>query len=84
MIQGTIAFPNLRAEMARRNLTISAMSAEMGKNRDTLSRKLSRKSPIYLDEAMDITDRFFPEHDVGYLFAADNAGNPALCRALSK
>lgn len=69
MVHTNIAFPNLRAEMARKNLTISIMSEQMGKNRDTLSRKLSKKSPIYLDEAVDIAARFFPEHDVAYLFS---------------
>ena len=63
-----IAFENLRAEMARKQLSITEMSNFLGMTRDTLGYKLSRKRPINLDEALCIAEKFFPEHDVYYLF----------------
>ena len=46
-----IAFKNLRAEMSRKDITIGDVAAALEMNRDTLGRKLSRKAPLYLDEA---------------------------------
>lgn len=63
-----IAFENLRAEMARKQLTIVEMADFIGITRDTLGSKLSRKRPINLDEALRIAREFFPEHDIYYLF----------------
>ena len=47
------------------------MAAGLKMNRDTLSRKLSGKSPLYLDEAFKIQRMFFPDLDVSYLFRQD-------------
>lgn len=63
-----IAFENLRAEMARKQITISEMSDYIGVTRDTLGSKLARKRAINLDEALRIARKFFPEYDVYYLF----------------
>lgn len=63
-----IAFENLRAEMGRKQITISEMSNYIGVTRDTLGSKLARKRAINLDEALCIARKFFPEHDVYYLF----------------
>lgn len=68
MRQNNIAFDNLRAEMARKSIGIQDMAKICGYNRDTLSRKLSKKSPINLDEAFDIQSKVFPDMDVRYLF----------------
>lgn len=66
--QNSIAFDNLRAEMARKNICIQDIAKICGYNRDTLARKLSKKSPINLDEAFDIQSKVFPDMDVRYLF----------------
>ena len=68
MARSGIAFENLRAEMARKNISIKSIAEECSYNRDTLARKLSKKVPINLDEAFEIQTKFFPEHDVRYLF----------------
>ena len=44
----SIIFKNLRAEMARKNLTITQMAKECGYTRETLTRKLSGKSLLSL------------------------------------
>ena len=63
-----IIFGNLRAEMARRQLSIVEIANYLGVTRDTLGYKLSGKRPINLDEALRIARHFFPEYDVYYLF----------------
>lgn len=63
-----IAYENLRVEMARKQLSITEIAAYLGITRDTLSYKLSGKRSINLDEALRIARKFFPEHDVYYLF----------------
>lgn len=69
-----IAYPNLRAEMARQGISIGRMAEMLSFNRDTLSRKLSRKSPLGLEEAFSIQQKLFPELDVNYLFEVDERG----------
>lgn len=71
MRQAGILFPNLRAEMSRKNIGILSMAQTLGYNRDTLSRKLSGKSSIALDEAFNIQKTIFPDMDIRYLFARD-------------
>ena len=69
MMKTEIQYANLRAEMARQKLTLKMISEKIHMNRDTLSRKLSGKSPLYLDEAFKVQKTFFPEKDVEYLFS---------------
>ncbi len=69
MAINNIAFRNLRAEMGRRQITIRNIADTIGMNRDTLSRKLSRNSPLNLNEAFEITDKCFPDMAVEVLFA---------------
>jgi DNA-binding XRE family transcriptional regulator len=64
----SIRFENLRAEMARNQITIKKMANEVGVNRDTMSGKLSGKRPLYLNEAFIINRTFFPNKDIPYLF----------------
>ena len=69
MASSNVAFSNLRAEMARKNVTITAVARVIGVSRDTAGKKLARKAPIQLDEAFAIRDSFFPGIEVSYLFA---------------
>ena len=71
MRPSNIAYPNLRAEMGRKNLGIVEMAAGLKYNRDTLARKLSRKSHLDLAEAFDIQEKYFPECKLRYLFALE-------------
>ncbi len=68
MRNSKIMFSNLRAEMARKEITIIEISKLLGVNRDTVSRKLSGKSKLYLNEAMLINKEFFPNKELPYLF----------------
>lgn len=64
-----IVFPNLRAEMGRKNIGIMDIARMCKFNRDTLSRKLSNKSSLSLEEAFYIQQTIFPGLDVKYLFS---------------
>lgn len=66
--KANIKFSNLRAEMARNEITIKELADKIGVNRDTMSGKLSGKRPLYLNEAFAINRAFFPNEDIGYLF----------------
>lgn len=63
-----IAFSNLRAEAARNGVEVKDFALAAGVNRDTMGKKLSRKSPIALNEAFAIQKTFFPNLDIAYLF----------------
>lgn len=77
MAKANIAYGNLRAEMARENVTITAIAQVIGVSRDTAGKKLAQKAPIQLNEAFAIKNEFFPEKDVGYLFAEARGNEPA-------
>lgn len=47
-------YPNLRAEMARKGVSVSQMAAAMGVGLQTLSRKLNGGSEFTLKECMTI------------------------------
>lgn len=68
MKRNNIMYENLRVEMARRNLAIMDIARETNMNRDTLSRKLSGKSPLYLDEAFKIQMSLFADVEISELF----------------
>lgn len=69
MRASNIAFDNLRAEMGRQNIGVCDLAASIGANRDTLARKLAKKSPLNLDDAFKIQRAAFPDMDIRYLFA---------------
>lgn len=63
-----IHYVNLRAEMARGNIGIGQMANALHISRDTMARKLAGRSPLHLDEAFRLRDRFFPACSVEALF----------------
>lgn len=72
MPSANIAYSNLRAEMARKGITILEISKKLGVERDTAGRKLSGKSQLYLREALTITKMFFSDNveaKMKYLFS---------------
>ena len=49
-------YPNLRGEMARKNITLTKLAEELGIRLGTLSSKNAGKTPFTLDEAMAIKE----------------------------
>lgn len=66
-MKNKIAFENLRAEMARKMVTISELAKAVGSNRVTLSQKLSRQHDITLTEAIRIEEKI--GKPIHFLFA---------------
>ena len=67
-MRSSIMFSELRAEMARKKITIKQLADKVGVNRDTMGGKLSGKRPLFLNEAFIINRAFFPDKDVIKLF----------------
>lgn len=67
-MRSSIMFSELRAEMARKKITIKQLADKVGVNRDTMGGKLSGKRPLFLNEAFIIQRAFFPNKDVIKLF----------------
>ena len=68
MAASKVAYANLRAEMARKNVTIKNVAEILGVRSDAAGRKLSGKTKINLDEAIEIQEKLFPEASLKYLF----------------
>ena len=54
-MKNKIAFENLRTEMARKNISIGELAEKIGRDRSTLSQKLSQKHATTLTEAISIS-----------------------------
>ena len=54
--EGETMYPNLRAEMARRNVTVHQLAIVLNVTSNTMSLKLKGKAPISLQEAIKIKD----------------------------
>lgn len=68
-----MAFLNLKAEMAKRNVTIKAVSELLEIHRNSVANKLEGESNFFIDEAVKIRDAFFPTMDIEYLFGKETA-----------
>lgn len=64
-------YPNLNAEMARKGLKRKDLARIFKGRIPSVSEKLNGKARLYLDEACQIRDEFFPEHSLDYLIEKD-------------
>ena len=62
---------NLKAEMARSNVSVWDVAMEVGKSYRTISDRIKGKLKFPIDEAIAVRDEFFPGMDLEYLFARD-------------
>jgi hypothetical protein len=62
-------FPNLKAEMARKNIDGITISAVLGCNPKTFSCKLNGKTEFTRSEIFTIQRECFPNFTVEYLFS---------------
>lgn len=70
-------FPNLNAELARRQMKRSELANEINMRPTTLSYKLNGKSPITLIECIDIRNAIDKSLTIDYLFQMKEE---ALCQ----
>lgn len=61
-------YRNLVAEMARKGVTTQDLADAMGCVRETVSRKITGKTKITLEEAFLIRDTLFPNLGIEMLF----------------
>lgn len=63
---------NLKAEMARRDITIGSIADFLEVRLGTVSDKINGRSKFYFQEARRIRDKFFPDLSLEYLFQLDD------------
>lgn len=70
-------FENLKAEMARKNLTIKDLSKDkdLGLSYETLRNKFLSKTEWSRDEMWTIRAKYFPEKSIEYLFEQNSQPN---------
>jgi hypothetical protein len=76
MKETTVAYRNLLAKMQSKGISVGQVGQCMRCNRDTVTRRLARKTPLSLADAARIRRKLFPECDIEYLFEEDVAGDP--------
>lgn len=64
-------FPNLNAELARKNITRAILARKIHRTPTTLSLKLNGKAPITLIECIEIKKAIDTDLSIDYLFAID-------------
>ncbi|MBP1999717.1 transcriptional regulator with XRE-family HTH domain [Paenibacillus shirakamiensis] len=65
-------YKNLRAEMAKSNVTIGEIAEFLGVRYATVSDKMNGKSRFYYDEASKIKHCYFSDCSLEYLFQSEN------------
>lgn len=61
-------YQNLRAEMARKNLSKRDIAHRLNKKERVIRNRFSGRTPFTLPEAAAIRDQFFPGVSLDYLF----------------
>lgn len=64
-----VAYPNLRAEMARYMVSAKSIAEAIGITPQAFSSKIQHKTQFTIDEAFAIRDKFFPRVLVDVLFS---------------
>lgn len=63
-----MAYLNLKAEMAKKDVSIESISRLLGIHRNSVSNKLNGISSFSIEEAEKIHNEFFPNTKLLYLF----------------
>lgn len=61
-------YENLKAEMAKKGISIDALARLLGVHRNTVQNKLSGECEFTIGEAQLISETMFPEFTIKYLF----------------
>lgn len=62
-------YPNLKAEMARNNITIKDIAEHLGKSEAWVQNRLSKPYVLPTHEAIKIKQKFFKDVSFEYLFS---------------
>ena len=63
-----MAYPNLTAEMTRRNIKEKDLAAVVGRTTDTVKNWLNGKGDFPVGMALKVQEKFFPTYSIAYLF----------------
>lgn len=66
-----MAYLNLKAEMAKRDVTAESMAKFLGIHRNSVANKLKGFSSFSIDEAMELKNKFFSDCEIEDLFNKD-------------
>lgn len=80
----TIAFGNIRAELARRNYGVKDVAEILGVDRSTVGAKLSGKREFSVTEAFKMSACLFDGLPLEYLFAEKKIERGAVNTTLSR
>lgn len=59
---------NLRAEMARKKISLEELADYLGIHRNSAANKIKGDSSFTIEESVKIQEKFFPELELKYLF----------------
>lgn len=62
------AYPNLKAEMARHNISLQSLADTIGRTKRCISKRLAGESPFTVEEAIKIQEQLFKGCSIQYLF----------------
>lgn len=62
---------NLRAEMARRRISIEDIAVCLNIHRNSAANKIKGDSSFSIEESVKIQEKFFPDLELKYLFKRD-------------
>lgn len=68
---------NLKAEMARADVTIYAVAKAIGKGERTVRERIKGNGYFSVSDAITVRDAFFPGMELEYLFARADQQNSA-------
>lgn len=66
-----IMYYNLKAELARKNVTAKQVANVWGVHENTAYKKINGVSPITIEEAFKLKAEIFPDLELKYLFEKD-------------
>lgn len=64
---------NLKAEMAKKDITIEEISKLLGIHRNSVANKINGDSSFSVEEAFKIQEHYFPKLALNYLFKREDA-----------
>lgn len=70
-----MAYLNLKAEMAKKDVSIENISKLLGIHRNSVSNKINGTSSFTIEEAEKIHNKYFPNTKLLYLFKNTNKTN---------
>ena len=66
-------YRNLKAELARNDLTLADVAKVLGVKTSTMSMKMNKPNRLKFEEARKIQSTLFPNLSMSYLFATDES-----------